>query len=79
MHQSTEEANALVMLNSPVRLEGNNTMGDSAPIFLSPLRVAATVDGTSVTIHGDSNNNIDITNNIVNIALCLSGAPTVTF
>jgi len=69
MHQSTEEANALVMLNSPVRLEGNNTMGDSAPIYLSPLRVAATVDGTSVTIHGDSNNNIDTTNNNVNIAV----------
>jgi hypothetical protein len=42
MHQSTEEANALFMLSSPV-------------------------DGTSFTTHGDSNNNIDITNNNVNI------------
>jgi hypothetical protein len=57
MNQSTEEANAVFMLNSPVRLQGNNTMGNSAPIVLSPLRVAATVGGTNFVICGDSNNN----------------------
>lgn len=40
---SANDADAVFILNTSVILQGNNTMGDSAPIVLSPLRVAATV------------------------------------
>ncbi len=44
-------------------------MVDSAPIVLSTLRVSATVGGTSFSVRGDANNNIDTTNDNMDAAV----------